>query len=153
MVISPVTKSSIWILGAELPPSAVMVLYTSFPLKFRSAQVTGIVGLEDGVVLFAFSDGEAGDETSGSGVAPDGWLTSMVQLKRAKATRTERDQTKFLFIVCVVYFGASVRIKFTRFQRSVSDKVVLKGGICEPGKPLVIHSKSWASVCTPGMAC
>ena len=136
-----------------MPPSAVTVLYTSFPLRFRSAQVTGIVGLEDGVVLFAFSVGEAGEETSGSEVAPDGWLTSMVQPKRAKATRTERDQRKFPFIIFAVYFGASVRIKFTKFQRSVSDRVVLKGGICEPGKPFVIHSKSWASVCTPGMAC
>ena len=42
----------------------------------------------------------------------------------------------------IVYFGANVRIKFTRFQRSVSESADLKAGIREPGNPFVIHSKS-----------
>ena len=50
------------------------------------------------------------------------------------------------------FFGASVRMKFTRFHRSVSERPVFQAGIAEPGKPLVIHSKSCASVCTPGTA-
>ena len=53
----------------------------------------------------------------------------------------------------VLEVAEKVRMKFTRFQRSVSDKVDLKAGIRVPGKPLVIHSNNCASVCAPGMAC
>lgn len=44
------------------------------------------------------------------------------------------------------YFGARLRMKLTRCQRSVSERADLNAGMREPGKPFVIHSKSWASV-------
>ena len=38
------------------------------------------------------------------------------------------------------HLGASVRMVFTKCQRSVSLNDCLNAGITEPGKPLVIHS-------------
>ena len=51
VLISPVVRSSVQILEVNVSPSEETVLYTSRPLKFKSAHVTGPV------VLFGFSVG------------------------------------------------------------------------------------------------
>jgi len=60
--------------------------------------------------------------------------TSDQEKKHTLGTRNLRPNIEYYCL------GARVRIKFTKFQRSVSERRDFQAGMAEPGKPFVIHS-------------